>query len=104
MFRKLLIPAAVVAAAFTPTIASAQSFGFNAGPGSPGYYSDDERREAWAAHERYEQHERWGQEQARRQYWQHQRWERDHEDRRNWDRDRWEHRHDRHHGDDDDDD
>jgi hypothetical protein len=98
MYRKLLIPAAlgaVLAAAFAPTIASAQSFGVYVGSGNPGYYDDDERREAWVAHERHEQLERWEQEQARRQYWQHQRWERDHEARRDWDRDRWEHRHDR---------
>jgi hypothetical protein len=103
MYRKLLIPTAlgaVVAAAFIPTIAPAQSFGIYTGSGNHGYY-DDDRRAAWIAHERHEQRERWAQEQARRQYWQHERWEHENEARRDWDHDRWEHRRDRHHEDDD---
>ncbi len=103
MFRSILFPAAlgaVVATAFVPSIASAQSFGIYVGSGTPRYYDDDERREAWIAHERHEQRERWEQEQARRQYWQRERWERENEARRNWGGYQWQHRGDWHDDDD----
>lgn len=102
MFRNILIPAVIGVASISAiaTPANAQNFGVYVGSGYPtydnyghgpyGYYRapayDGERREAWMAHERWEQRRRWESEEARRRYWQHE---------------RWEHRGDWHEGDDD---
>jgi hypothetical protein len=88
MLRKVIQSSAigaVVLAAFAPTLASAQSYGVWVSSGDPAYgyrhgpvyYDrgyDEYRREAWLAHEREEQRERWERDEARRRYWQHE-WE-----------------------------
>lgn len=79
MTRIFLVPAAlgaIAAAALAPATASAQSFGVYVGSDYP-RYDRDERREAWIAHERWEQRARWEQEQDRRRYWARERWEND---------------------------
>ncbi|HEX7855129.1 MAG TPA: hypothetical protein VF503_15685 [Sphingobium sp.] len=93
MLRKIIQSGAVGAVVLTasaPTIASAQNYGvwFSSGgptydyPRGPVYYDrgyDEDRREAWLAHEREEQRERWERDEARRRYWQHEQWEHHHE-------------------------
>lgn len=93
MFNRVLLGAALgmtAAAAFLPSAASAQRYDPYPDPrySSYGYYGapiyarqgyDEDRRETWRAHERWEERGRWEREEARRRYWRHER--REHEQR-----------------------